>query len=56
MQSAAFQKQFHDRFIPFVREHFDDMPNRTHRSYALLLAVTNEVCAIAPCHHDNNIT
>ena len=43
LQSEDFNKNFHDHFLPMAREELAELPNRTHRSYALLLCVTNGV-------------
>uniref|UniRef100_A0A1X7TLC2 DUF927 domain-containing protein n=1 Tax=Amphimedon queenslandica TaxID=400682 RepID=A0A1X7TLC2_AMPQE len=44
LESQEFNDDFHSRFLPMVREIMTDLPNRAHRSYALVLAVTNELC------------
>ena len=49
LESHEFNESFHARFLPIVREVMTDLPNRTHRSYALVLAVTNEVSFILSC-------
>lgn len=49
LESPEFNESFHARFLPIVREVRTDLPNRTHRSYALVLAVTNEVSFILSC-------
>ena len=42
LQSEEFSKKF-DYFLKFVRKELAVLPNRVHRSHALLLAVTSEV-------------
>lgn len=49
LESHEFNESFHARFLPIVREVMTDLPNRTHRIYALVLAVTNEVSFILSC-------
>lgn len=56
LKSVEFNRRFHQFFLPLVRGELPVLQNRVHRSYALLLAITEKVLYKVLYYMDNFFT